>query len=179
LAAGYSGARPGRYTNAKHRTHRQRDCLVANPAAPCIAQPWTDVPWLKLLHLAAVTVWCAALLYLPLALTVARDDERFAQHRVQRLLFTSVATPAALIAIASGTLIFLWQGPLAPWLIAKLAVVGLLVLMHASLGLLVLRSERGETPSLCLGCGAVLAGSLLALAATAWLVLAKPAPWTA
>jgi protoporphyrinogen IX oxidase len=134
------------------------------------------VPWLKLLHLSAVTVWCGALLYLPLALAAAGEDDRMTQQRVLRLLFSSIATPAALVAIASGTLIFLWQGPLAPWLVAKLAVVALLVLMHASLGLLVLRSERGDAPVRCLACLAVFSASVLALGATAWLVLAKPTP---
>ena len=36
-------------------------------------------------------------------------------------------------------------GPLAPWLIVKLGVVGLLVLGHASCGMLVLRIERQES----------------------------------
>lgn len=134
------------------------------------------MPWLKVLHLAAVTLWCAALLYLPLALGAARDGDRLAQHRVLRLLYTSVATPAALVAIASGTLIFLWQGPLAPWLVVKLALVALVVLMHAGVGLLVLRSERAGSPAHCRSCSAVFGASLLALSAAAWLVLAKPVP---
>jgi uncharacterized membrane protein len=135
----------------------------------------TDVPWLKLLHISAVTVWCAALLYLPLALAAAREEERLVQRRVLRLLFTSVATPAALVAIASGTLIFLWQGPLTSWLVAKLAVVSLVVLAHASLGMLVLRSEDGGAPLRCRACSTVFGASLAGLATTAYLVLAKPA----
>jgi len=134
------------------------------------------MPWLKLLHISAVVLWCAALLYLPLALATAADDERLVQRRILRLLYTSVATPAALVAIASGTFIFLWQGPLAPWLVAKLAVVALVVLMHASLGLLVLRSERADAPVRCHSCTAVFGASLAGLSTIAWLVLAKPAP---
>lgn len=134
------------------------------------------MPWLKLLHISAVVLWCAALLYLPLALATAADDERLVQRRVLRLLYTSVATPAALMAIASGTFIFLWQGPLAPWLVVKLAVVALVVLMHASLGLLVLRSERADAPVRCRSCAAVLGAALAGLSTIAWLVLAKPAP---
>lgn len=134
------------------------------------------MPWLKLLHISAVVLWCAALLYLPLAVATAGADERLAQRRVLRLLFTSVATPAALVAIASGTLIFLWHGPLAPWLVAKLAVVALVVLMHAGLGLLVLRNERGEAPARCRSCGAIFGAALAGLSTAAWLVLAKPVP---
>lgn len=134
------------------------------------------MPWLKLVHISAVVLWCGALVYLPLALATAGDVERLAQRRVLRLLYTSVATPAALAAISSGTLIFLWHGPLAPWLVAKLAVVACVVLMHAGLGLLVLRSERGDAPWRCRACGAVLAALLAGMSLTAWLVLAKPAP---
>src|SRR5690606_9842588 len=115
------------------------------------------------------------LLYLPLALAAAREEERLVQRRVLRLLFTSVATPAALAAIASGTLIFLWQGPLTSWLVAKLAVVSLVVLGHASLGMLVLRSEEGGAPLRWRACCAGFGASLAGLATTAYLVLAKPA----
>ena len=149
---------------------------MVGPSGPSFGPwHWIEVPWLKVLHISAVTVWCAALLYLPLALAAARADERLVQRRVLRLLFTSVATPAALVAIASGTLIFLWQGPLASWLVAKLAVVSLVVLAHASMGVLVLRSEDGGTPTRCRACSLVLGASLAGLATIAYLVLAKPA----
>jgi len=134
------------------------------------------LPWLKLLHIGAVVLWCGPLLYLVLALAGPGDDERLTQRRVLRLLYTSVATPAALLAIGSGTLIFLWHGLIAPWLLAKLAVVAGIVLMHAGVGLLVLRSERAEAPVRCRGCTALLGALLAGMSATAWLVLSKPAP---
>ncbi len=64
-------------------------------------------------------------------------------------------------------------GPLAPWLIAKLGVVGLLVLGHASCGLLVLRVERQDSPW-TKAAYAVCALSLLWFATIAWLALRKP-----
>lgn len=135
------------------------------------------MPWLKLLHISAVIVWCGALLYLPAAIANAgRGARRGHRHALLRGLFTSVATPAALVAVATGTLIFVWQGPLAAWLIAKLALVGLLVLTHLACGLLILRIEHGRAR---LGadrgkCAMVGGASLLWLAGTAWLVLSKP-----
>ena len=136
------------------------------------------MPWLKLLHISAVIVWCGSLLYLPTLIASATGPRQApvfeqAHQRVLRSLFTLVVTPAALVAIASGTAIFVFMGPLTLWLIAKLAVVGLLVLAHATCGLLVLKAERGETRLTGL-CAAVTVFSMAAIALVAWLVLRKP-----
>jgi uncharacterized membrane protein len=143
------------------------------------------MPWLKLLHITAVIVWCGALLYLPLAIANARaGTAALAARGVVRGLFTHLATPAALVAIASGTAIFVLQGPLELWLLAKLVVVALLVLGHGLCGVLILRSERqlealavqGESPwaKSCIACGLLLVASLAWLGGIAWLVLQKP-----
>jgi uncharacterized membrane protein len=152
------------------------------------------MPWLKLLHIGAVIVWCGALLYLPLAIAAlgasgawpamrsappaspAAADGALPRWPVPRLVFVGVATPAALVAIASGTLILLLHGPLATWLLAKLATVALLVLGHAACGMLILRAEHSEdSAALRTRCVALGATSLLWLAGIAWLVLRKPA----
>jgi protoporphyrinogen IX oxidase len=138
------------------------------------------MPWLKLLHIGAVIVWCGALLYLP-ALVAAAAGARGAGAAPAgrgmpplRAFYTGVATPAALVAIASGTWIFATRGPLVPWLMAKLTLVGLLVLGHGVCGLLVLRSERGEHRGLGVAGRVVTATTLLWLAGIAGLVLGKP-----
>lgn len=132
---------------------------------------------LKLLHIAAVIVWCGAVVYLPMAIGAA-SREGPAQPRAQRLVrlvFVGVATPAALIAIASGTAVFSWQGPVLPWLMAKLVVVGALVWVHGASGFLVLKLERGQTRGLLTAARLLTAIALVLLLAIAWLVLAKPA----
>jgi putative membrane protein len=137
------------------------------------------MPWLKILHIGAVILWCGSLLYLPLATAAASGDARRRpaalgdpQDEILRALFIWVATPAALVAIGSGTLIFVVQGTLGLWLLAKLVLVGLLALGHACFGLLILRVERGQSARRA----ALLAGALLLplLLAIAWLVLRKP-----
>lgn len=139
----------------------------------------TPMPWLKLVHLAAVIVWCGALPYLVVAATArprgGAGPVALARHALLlRWIYVGVATPAALLAIASGTAIFSLRGPLATWLVAKLALVALLVLVHAACGWLLLRREQGR------GTGARAMGTVLtALAGTlvfgiAWLVLGKP-----
>ena len=140
------------------------------------------MPWLKLLHLGAVIVWCGALLYLPAliaafvaarALTAGRDLP-LRSPLLARRVYIGLATPAALLAIASGTLIFVSQGLLAPWLMFKLAAVGLLVLGHGACGLLVLRTERGQHSGVRLACHVVMVLTVSCLLGIAWLVLRKP-----
>jgi uncharacterized membrane protein len=152
------------------------------------------MPWLKLLHIGAVVVWCGALLYLPLAIAALGTNGAWPALRsappaspsaaadalprwpVPRQLFVGIATPAALVAIVSGTVILLLHGPLAAWLLVKLATVGLLVLGHAACGMLILRAEHSEGNAALRGrCLALEATSLLWLAGIAWLVLRKPA----
>lgn len=137
--------------------------------------------WLLVLHISALLFWCVALLYLP-ALIATDTNYRNEitstprQHAsIARFLFTHVATPAALAAIVSGTLIFIIEGILAPWLIAKLTLVVGLVASHALLGLLVLRAEHTDPAPLrrwCWMLGIILPMLMLAII---WLVLAKPA----
>lgn len=102
---------------------------------------------LKALHLAALILWCAGLLALPLLL--ARHDPHQPQSTYTRLRlltdasFRLVMTPAAVVAIAAGTALVFAREVYQPWMLAKLAVVGLLVCLHAWQGVLV--TKMGET----------------------------------
>lgn len=136
------------------------------------------MPLLKLLHLMALICWCGALLYLPalIAAGTRRSETLFYRDHghLTRLVFTLIATPAALLAIGSGTALFLRDSIFDAWLIFKLTAVAGMVLCHALCGVLVLRIER--TPQRTVGRECVLIGvALVALiAVTLWLVLAKP-----
>lgn len=110
------------------------------------------MPWLKALHLCAVIVWSGTLLYLPVLLGSAnrwrspawnRDDAL----RSARLIYVAVATPVALLAIGSGSALNFTIGTVPPWLVLKLAVVGMLTLAHGACGWLLLRAEhRPDAP---------------------------------
>lgn len=138
------------------------------------------MPWLKLLHITAVILWCGSLLYLPALIAAAAGGPQAAAvyastpRQLLRSVFTLVATPAALAAIASGTAIFVFLGPLTLWLMAKLAIVALLVLAHASCGLLILRVERDPVARPMALCWAVGATAFAAVLVIAGLVLGKP-----
>jgi putative membrane protein len=132
---------------------------------------------LKALHVAALIVWCAGLLALALLLTVHDPQhEQSIYARLRRLThytYTLLVTPAAVLAIVAGTALLFARAVFEPWMFAKLAVVGVLVALHAWLGLAV--SKMGETagqyepPSARLALGV----ALPAMAAALLLVLAK------
>ncbi|MCL5427210.1 CopD family protein [Halomonas sp. NPDC076908] len=141
------------------------------------------MPWLKLLHIAALVIWCASLLYLPALLSQAlqlRKDSGFAQGTppMPRFFYNSIATPAALAAIASGTLLFLLHGLLGGWLIFKLVAVVAMVAAHGSFGWLILRLEQGHyrwvKPANWVALFVALAGIIAVLT----FVLAKPLDWS-
>lgn len=136
------------------------------------------MPLLKLFHFIALIGWCGALLYLPALIaagTRSNDALFYRDHaHLTRMVFTLVATPAALLAIGSGTALFVRESIFQPWLILKLTVVAGMVLCHAFCGVLILRIER--FPERAIGRECLVTGVLLAaLIVTAlWLVLAKP-----
>lgn len=137
------------------------------------------MPLLKLLHFIALICWCGALLYLPALIAAGTRSTEVLFYRdhahLTRMVFTLVATPAALLAIGSGTLLFVRESVFDPWLILKLSAVAGMVLCHALCGVLILRIERTPEQAIgrqCLGIGAL---TVALIAATLWLVLAKPA----
>ncbi|MGA4445914.1 CopD family protein [Ectopseudomonas chengduensis] len=136
------------------------------------------MPLLKLLHFMALICWCGVLLYLPamIAAGTRSSDELFYRDHAHltRTVFNLIATPAALLAIGSGTALFLRESIFDPWLIVKLTTVAGMVLCHALCGVLILRIERAAEPALRRDC--LLIALLLSalIGATLWLVLAKP-----
>lgn len=135
------------------------------------------MPWLKLLHLATVIVWCGALLYLPVLIAnaaVSMQATARAVPQLPRSVYIGVATPAALLAIVSGTLIFVSQGLVAPWLLIKLAIVGMLAVGHGACGMLILRTERGQHAGVRAARYVLTSVTVLWLLGIAWLVLQKP-----
>lgn len=149
--------------------------------------------WLLILHIAALLMWCASLIYLPVLVAIApRARASFVEPSralptIERFVFTHVATPFALLAIVAGTLVFVINNITHPWLILKLTLVVALVISHALIGLLLMRTElhiaHGGVGNSRTGLPArfryssygLLAAVCGLIAAILWLVLAKPA----
>lgn len=141
------------------------------------------MPWLLLLHICALLIWFGTLLYLPGLIYAFATNRINLRHEVEeehrstsmpRMVFTVVSTPAALLAIAAGTGVFLADGRVALWLMVKLNVVLVLVLCHALVGYLIYRAEAGQHRRLGAYCTAAAAACSATIIAILWLVLAKP-----
>ena len=109
---------------------------------------------LKALHIAALTIWCAGLIALPLMLRhiePGQSQPTFARLRkFTHYGYTRLVTPAAVIAVAAGIVLIFLRQTYTGWMIAKLAAVGLLACVHGFQGHVLLRSEeekgRYDTP---------------------------------
>lgn len=136
------------------------------------------VPHLKALHVAALAAWCAGLVAVPVML--ARHDPAIGQadyarvRRATHYAYTFAVTPAAVIAIASGTVLVFAREVFVPWMFAKLVFVALMVAFHGWVGhtLVAVAETEGEhdppDPLWPLVALAVPVAAILAL------VLAKP-----
>ncbi|WP_230532594.1 CopD family protein [Microvirga roseola] len=136
------------------------------------------IPYLKSLHIAMLGLWCAGLFALPLML--ARHDPAISQSdyaRIRRAThygYTFVITPAAVIAIASGTLLIFLREVFVLWMFAKLVFVALLVAFHAWVSYIIVavaETEGSHTPPEPLLPTLLLTVPILAILT---LVLAKP-----
>jgi|SRR5690606_31660734 putative membrane protein len=134
-----------------------------------------------LLHIAALITWCASLLYLPALIAGLHTDQiqivepQQKYGLVARFLFTHIATPAALIAIISGSAVFLFNRTIEVWLIAKLTLVTGLVIAHAFTGLLLLHTQDRSTKPIRRWCWLLSGSCCVLIVAIIWVVLAKPA----
>lgn len=134
--------------------------------------------WLKTLHLAAIALWSAGLVALPvLHRRRAHVAETAAVHRLQataRFLYVAILSPAAFVAIGSGTALIFVRQSFEPWFSLKLALVGVLAAIHILVGHAVLRLfEPGRDYPLWRFV-AMTAATLLTVAAILIVVLAKP-----
>ncbi|MFQ3786116.1 CopD family protein [Halomonas sp. A29] len=137
------------------------------------------MPWIKILHIATLLCWCAALLYLPALLMASARTRGEATFEVPappllRFLFTHVATPFALLAIMSGTLLFVVAQLTGGWLVLKLAAVSGMVLCHVLCGALIVRLERNRYRFLIPASGLIAALAASLMLTVLVLVLSKP-----
>lgn len=137
------------------------------------------MPWIKILHIATLLCWCASLLYLPAMLLAGARTREGAPFEVPvpvllRFLFTHVATPFALLAIMSGTLLFVVGQVTGGWLVLKLAAVCGMVICHVLCGALIARLEQERRRFLVPASGLIAVMSAALMLTVLVLVLSKP-----
>lgn len=134
------------------------------------------MPWMLLLHISTMLCWCGSLLYLPaLIANIAKTNQTDeSSHGIPRMVFTQIITPIALLAIISGTIVFLRMKTIAVWLIVKLTLVCALVICHTLNGWLILRMENSPEKPMPLACLCLGVVSAILIITIIWLVLAKP-----
>lgn len=133
---------------------------------------------MKALHIAALCIWCGGLVALPMMLT--RHDPAHSQadytviRRSTHLTYTMIVTPAAVIAVIVGTWLGFLRQTFVPWFFAKLAVVAVMLVLHAWIGHTIVRIAeepgRHRPPAPWLPLAAVLG----CITAILLLVLGKP-----
>lgn len=102
----------------------------------------------KLLHLGFMALWVSGLFLLPRLYAAHAgagehaDDHYF--NRKAQLLYFWIMTPSAVLAVVMGT-VLLFDGFSGAWLPAKLALVALLVLVHAYWGNLLQHLAHGKS----------------------------------
>ena len=137
------------------------------------------IAFAKFVHIAAISIWAAGVVSLP-GLYVQRTHvkDRGALLRLQSLVrfaYIAIISPAAFIAVLTGTALIFLRQTFEPWFSVKLAFVGLLTVIHILTGLVVIRLFReGEVyPVWRFVMATVLSGAVVV--AIFFIVLAKPA----
>lgn len=127
--------------------------------------------WIKAIHVAAIVTFAGSLLAQGLYLAVAWSDATREMTQSFRRAERSITVPALLVALGSGVaLATLGQWLLAPWLMLKLLLVGVLLAIHGVQSGQLRRLAEGRIPTMRSLRFMVLA----TVAAIAVLAVAKP-----
>ncbi len=134
--------------------------------------------WLKGAHIVTLALWAGGLFALPLLLAVQPDlSERSAYLRLRamsRFAYLALISPAAILAIVTGSALIPLADIEGSWLALKLTGVAGMALFHTLCGhfLSELRFEPGAyRPGLL---KALVVVPLLLIAAVLWVILARP-----
>jgi uncharacterized membrane protein len=133
---------------------------------------------LKFIHLGTIAIWSGGLIVLPFLFWQRRGIEVGPEldrlHRLTRFVYVGMTSPAAFVAIGTGTALIFLQTTFLEWFSMKMVLVGILVMLHVVAGLILMHLFE---PSGHFGRFSYIAltGSYLVLiTAIIWMVLAKP-----
>jgi uncharacterized membrane protein len=134
--------------------------------------------FLKFVHLAAIALWSGGLIALPFLFWQRRTLEAGLEldrlHRVTRLVYVELASPAAFVAIGSGTALIFLQATFAEWFSLKMVLVGIMAMLHVVAGLILMQLFLPKGRFGRLSYLALISAYIVLIAAILWIVLAKP-----
>jgi len=132
---------------------------------------------LKFIHLGTIAVWSAGLIVLPFLFWQRRSlegMELYRLHRLTRFVYVGMTSPAAFLAIGSGTALIFLQSTFLEWFSLKMVLVGILVMLHVVAGSILMHLfEPGGTFSRY-SCIVLTASFLVLTTAIIGVVLVKP-----
>jgi protoporphyrinogen IX oxidase len=134
--------------------------------------------FLKFVHLAAIAIWSGGLIALPFLFVQRRGlpagHELDRLHRIARLVYVEATSPAAFVAVFSGTVLIFLQTTFLEWFSLKMVLVGAMVMLHVVAGLVLqqLFSPKGSFGRASYF--ALTSAYVVLIAAIIWVVLAKP-----
>jgi len=133
---------------------------------------------LKFIHLGTIAIWSAGLIVLPLLFWQRRGLETGSEldrlHRFTRFVYVGMASPAAFLAIGSGTVLIFLQTTFLEWFSLKMVLVGLLVMLHVVAGLTLMHLFEPTGRFGRFSYVALTVSYLVLIVAIIWVVLAKP-----
>ncbi|WP_246018382.1 CopD family protein [Pelagibacterium montanilacus] len=107
---------------------------------------------LKIAHITAISVWAAGLICMPFLfrqrIDQIEDRDLHRMHAMVRFLHIVIVSPAAFVAVGTGTALIFFQQTFDAWFTIKLFLVGLLAIIHVLTGLVILKlfKEAGRYP---------------------------------
>lgn len=135
--------------------------------------------WLKFIHLATIALWSGGLFVMPLLfLQRANMPAGVALDQLQRFtrqLYVGITSPAAFIAIASGTALIFLQSTFTEWFSLKMLLVAIMAVLHVVSGLVLGRIFESSRPMFGRAAYLALSTAYFTVAVSIiWIVLAKP-----
>ncbi|WP_244484158.1 CopD family protein [Devosia sp. Leaf64] len=100
------------------------------------------VTWLKFIHVASIALWSAGLIALPFLYLQRKgleDEALYRLHAFTRFFYVAIVSPAAFVAVGSGTVLIFLMATYEAWFSAKLLAVSVMTGIHIFSGLMILR----------------------------------------
>ena len=134
--------------------------------------------WVKAIHIAAIVIWSASLIYLPVLMAGhsprLSNPQYLRLHGMVRRIYIWIASPFALLAIVSGTILIPLRDVTEPWFAAKLLIVAMLAIIHARCGTLLAKQSHSAERANRLARTMRILMPVVLFPCVLWLVLAKP-----